>query len=60
MSRVVGGLLKGSVTLATTMMSDVTNKENRGKGMVYGINYFISLLNQDSSAKQNRRNRNLP
>ena len=46
--------MKGSVTLCTTMMSDITTKENRGKGMVgtfayqflytFCINYCFMLL----------------
>ncbi|XP_066916564.1 major facilitator superfamily domain-containing protein 10-like [Clytia hemisphaerica] len=44
-SRIVGGLLKGSVTIATTMMSDVTNKENRGKGMAFiGLGFSLGFI----------------
>lgn len=44
-SRIIGGLTKGSVTLCTTMMSDITTKENRGKGMVGTYAYHINAYN---------------
>ena len=43
-SRVIGGLTKGSVTICTSIMSDITTKENRGKGMaMIGIAFAIGF-----------------
>jgi len=45
LSRVIGGLAKGSVTLCTTMMSDITTKENRGKGMAFiGLSFSFGFI----------------
>lgn len=45
LSRVVGGLSKGSVTLCTTMISDVTTNENRGKGMAFiGLAFSFGFI----------------
>ncbi|XP_065065469.1 major facilitator superfamily domain-containing protein 10-like [Rhopilema esculentum] len=44
LSRIIGGLSKGTVTVATAMMSDITTKENRGKGMaVIGIAFGVGF-----------------
>ncbi|XP_065649613.1 major facilitator superfamily domain-containing protein 10 isoform X2 [Hydra vulgaris] len=45
LSRIIGGLAKGSVLLCTTMMSDITTKENRGKGMVFvGLSFSLAFI----------------
>lgn len=46
LSRIIGGLCKGSVTVSTTIMTDITSKENRGKamaliGIAFGIGFTI-------------------
>lgn len=34
LARFVGGLSKGNISLSMAIITDVSNKENRGKGMV--------------------------
>lgn len=33
-ARVISGLAKGNITIATAVVADVTNSKTRGKGMV--------------------------
>jgi predicted MFS family arabinose efflux permease len=33
-SRIIGGISKGNVSISTAVIADVTSKKNRGKGMV--------------------------
>lgn len=45
LSRVVGGISKGSVTIVTAIMSDITDKDDRGKGMaVIGISFSVGFI----------------
>eukprot|EP00112_Aurelia_sp_Birch-Aquarium-sp1_P019008 Seg4618.2 transcript_id=Seg4618.2/GoldUCD/mRNA.D3Y31 product="Major facilitator superfamily domain-containing protein 10" protein_id=Seg4618.2/GoldUCD/D3Y31 len=43
-SRIIGGISKGSVTIVTAIMSDITTKETRGKGMaLIGIAFAVGF-----------------
>ena len=45
LSRVIGGISKGSVTIVTAMMSDITDESDRGKGMaVIGIAFAVAFI----------------
>eukprot|EP00794_Sanderia_malayensis_P020309 gene20309-22306_t len=49
LSRIIGGFWKGSVTIATTIMTDITSKENRAKGMAligiaFGVGFTVGPL----------------
>lgn len=45
LSRIVGGICKCSVTMSTAIMSDITDENQRGKGMaLIGISFAIAFI----------------
>lgn len=44
-ARIVGGISKGNISLSMAVITDVSNKDNRGKGMaLVGIAFSIGFI----------------